>query len=52
VELAHELDHPAAEPPAVSPSNSASADRSWHLFDDLEPDPRAPIPLPTWRRHL
>jgi hypothetical protein len=52
VELAHELDHPAAEPPAVSTSNSASPDRSWHLFDDLEPDPGAPIPLPTWRRHL
>jgi hypothetical protein len=29
---------------------SIPKDTSWHLFDDLEPDEGAPIPLPTWRR--
>ena len=46
---------PAAEQTPVashaSPSSSStSSERSWHLFDDLEPDDDSPIPLPTWRR--
>ncbi|MGI9147815.1 MAG: hypothetical protein ACR2IK_14900, partial [Chloroflexota bacterium] len=41
--------------PALAPSpparvDSSPSDTSWHLFDDLEPDGGAPIPLPTWRR--
>jgi len=41
----------AAVSPA-KPGTKDASDRSWHLFDDLEPDGNAPIPLPTWRgRH-
>jgi len=42
----------AAVLPAAAPSRPSLTERSWHLFDDLEPDDDAPIPLPTWRgRH-
>jgi hypothetical protein len=37
-----------AAPPSAA--DSGPTDTSWHLFDDLEPDDGAPIPLPTWRR--
>ena len=43
-------DQPTATAPRPSADISTSADRSWHLFDDLEPDDHAPIPLPTWRQ--
>jgi hypothetical protein len=42
----------AAVQPVAVPSRPSSPERSWHLFDDLEPDDDAPIPLPIWRgRH-
>jgi hypothetical protein len=56
-EASHRTGKPAhAAPPAqleaAPPAGpeSSLADASWHLFDDLEPEDGAPIPLPTWRR--
>jgi len=43
------VETPVASHAPPSPS-SMSPERSWHLFDDLEPDDNSPIPLPTWRR--
>jgi len=46
------MEQPAASAPAVLTRSTEATRRSWHLFDDLEPDDNSPIPLPTWRRHL
>jgi len=45
------VEQTAAKALAQPPPSSTSSERSWHLFDELEPDDEAPIHLPTWRRH-